>query len=417
MKAKYIKLSLAISLSVFGISLICDIKSLSVEQTRHVKAAESETVSITPTVVPTVAPVQENIKINYKNGQYQLLEKIPKEAIKPEIDEKYEKHMKIHSFGIREEIEVTEPEEKKPAYPIIGISIVKNYVNIREKPLNDSNVLGKLYKDSAAAILNCADEWYYIESGNVKGYVKSQYVDADITDEKLINNYGKINLTVIAKGAAVREKKSVNSERIAALNKDETCSVIDIQGNWLKVNVTEGEIGYVKKQYTELNVNFKDAISIKEEKQQLKRKQIESICTATKITYRKKLSYSKNDIKLLACLVHAEAGGQTYEGKLAVANIVINRILSRKYANTINGVIYQSGQFSVVNNGSLKKLLHNYDNFTSGSYLTSIKAAKAALQGINNMGSRLYFHAYKTAIAKGYQNKKNCVKIDDQLFW
>ena len=129
------------------------------------------------------------------------------------------------------------------------------------------------------------------------------------------------------------------------------------------------------------------------------------------------MDYTQEELKLLACLVHAEAGDQSYEGKLAVANVVLNRVKSRKYANTIEAVIYQPGQFTVARSGSLDKQLDRYENYSTNSQLLTIKAAKAALSGANNIGSRLYFNTYESAVNKGYDQKKNSVKIEDHLFW
>jgi spore germination cell wall hydrolase CwlJ-like protein len=435
MKTKYLKMSIAIVLSIFGISLVCNVRNLYIEQTRHVKAAEYATVySIpTPTVTPTATPLKDSIKITYTGGTYKLSERKSNPThIVPKIDETQIRQIMIHSFGIEGGDNPTEQDPKKvtekpakhmhkvkkPSYPDIGICIAKKVVNIRKNPLESSNVLGKLSRNCAAAVLNRKNGWYYIKSGNVKGFVKTGYINTHVSDRELLDRYGKIYLKVITRGAAVREKKNVNSDRLAALYKNDTCSVIAMQGNWLKVKVANKNLfGYVKKQYANLIVDFKDAISMQEVQDQINRKQIESICTTTNITYRKAMPYNANDLKLLACLVHAEAGGQTYEGKLAVANIVVNRILSSKYSGSMKGVIYQPGQFSVVRNGSLARLLRNFCLFSSGSYLSSMKAAKAALKGMNNMGSRLYFHAYKVAIQKGYQSKPNCVKVDDQLYW
>ena len=100
-------------------------------------------------------------------------------------------------------------------------------------------------------------------------------------------------------------------------------------------------------------------------------------------------------------MVHAEAGNQSYEGKLAVANVVLNRMKSKKYPNTIEAVIYQPGQFSVAKSGSLDKQLKNYENYSSKSQQLTLKATKAALSGENIIGNRLFFHAYIAAVKKG----------------
>ena len=93
-----------------------------------------------------------------------------------------------------------------------------------------------------------------------------------------------------------------------------------------------------------------------------------------------------DDAYLLACIVYCEAGNQSYEGQLAVANIVLNRVKSSMFPNTISEVIYQSGQFGPVYNGSLDRTLAN------GPSSACVQAANDALAGSNNIGNLLFFN-------------------------
>jgi spore germination cell wall hydrolase CwlJ-like protein len=194
--------------------------------------------------------------------------------------------------------------------------------------------------------------------------------------------------------------------------------VLESDDEWVKINIPDDKItGYVMQEYVEMTVKFKKAISREEEAELLQLQAEEKAKEETAIKQQEGVDCTNDELKLLACLVHAEAGTQTYEGKLAVANIVLNRMKSSKYPDTMKAVIYQSGQFSVARSGSLEKQLSNYENYGSWSQKLSIKAAKAALAGSNNIGSRLYFHSYKAAVRKGYHKRDSAVKIDDQLFW
>ena len=64
-----------------------------------------------------------------------------------------------------------------------------------------------------------------------------------------------------------------------------------------------------------------------------------------------KKSYKKSDLRLMASIINCEAGGESYQGKLAVGIVVMNRVSSKAFPNTIRKVIYQRGQFSPVRNG------------------------------------------------------------------
>jgi spore germination cell wall hydrolase CwlJ-like protein len=311
-----------------------------------------------------------------------------------------------------------EPELAEAEYCDIGISIAKSYVNIRESASTDAEVLGKLYKNSAARILEKKSDWYYVESGSVTGYVSSEYIKTGLSDDEIIKNYGIRSIIVKVDGLNVRKEPNTESDRETVIYKNEIYPIVASQDEWVKVKIPDENVtGYINSEYTEVIVDFEDAVSKEEELELLKLKEEEQIKKETQIKHQDDVNYSKSDLKLLACLIHAEAGGQSYEGKLAVANIVLNRVKSDEFPDTIKDVIYSPGQFSVATSGSLAKQLDKYDSYSSNSQLLSIKAARDALEGANNVGNRLYFHSYKSALKEGYDEKSNCVKIDDQLYW
>ena len=88
------------------------------------------------------------------------------------------------------------------------------------------------------------------------------------------------------------------------------------------------------------------------------------------------------DHRLLSKLVYAEARGESYKGQVAVAAVVLNRVSSASFPNTISGVIYQSGAFSCVSNGSI--------NNTPDA--TAIRATRDALNGWDPTGGCLYYY-------------------------
>ena len=102
-----------------------------------------------------------------------------------------------------------------------------------------------------------------------------------------------------------------------------------------------------------------------------------------KVLAKKSRRCTKKNIRLLASIIHCEAGNQPYSGKLAVGIVVMNRVRSSAYPDTVKGVIYQKFQFGPVSSGILKKTLKSYDagNFTSKDQKQCIRAAKEALNG------------------------------------
>jgi spore germination cell wall hydrolase CwlJ-like protein len=98
------------------------------------------------------------------------------------------------------------------------------------------------------------------------------------------------------------------------------------------------------------------------------------------------VSFADGDLKLLANLIYCEAGGEPYEGKLAVGAVVINRVRSAKFPGTVVGVIYQKKQFSPVASGRLDMYLA-IDKANADCY----RAAQEAMAGLTNVGNCLFF--------------------------
>lgn len=96
---------------------------------------------------------------------------------------------------------------------------------------------------------------------------------------------------------------------------------------------------------------------------------------------------SNSDLNLLAHLVYAEARGESYTGQVAVAAVVLNRVKSSSFPNTVAGVIYQSGAFSVVADGQI--------NLTPNQ--TAISAARDALNGWDPSYGAIYYFNPNTA--------------------
>ena len=116
--------------------------------------------------------------------------------------------------------------------------------------------------------------------------------------------------------------------------------------------------------------------------------------------------YVSADHRLLSRLVHAEARGESYKGQVAVAAVVLNRVSSASFPNTVSGVVYQSGAFSSVSNGSI--------NCTPDS--SCIRAALDAINGWDPTGGCLYFYNAKTAEDKWIFSRRVQTVIGNHSF-
>lgn len=98
------------------------------------------------------------------------------------------------------------------------------------------------------------------------------------------------------------------------------------------------------------------------------------------------VTFADGDRKLLANIIYCEAGAEPYEGKLAVASVVMNRVLSSKFPDTVVGVVYQKSQFSPAASGRLELALAA-DKATASCY----QAADEAMKGVTNVGTCVFF--------------------------
>lgn len=110
------------------------------------------------------------------------------------------------------------------------------------------------------------------------------------------------------------------------------------------------------------------------------------------------VSFAEGDRYLLANLIYCEAGGEPYNGQVAVGSVVMNRVLSSVYPNTIVGVIYQSGQFSPVASGRLALALAE-GRATKSCY----DAADEVMSGTTNVGNCVYFRTPVDGITPKYR--------------
>lgn len=117
-------------------------------------------------------------------------------------------------------------------------------------------------------------------------------------------------------------------------------------------------------------------------------------------------SSSSSDVNLLSRLVYGEARGEPYEGQVAVAAVVLNRVKSSSFPNTISGVIYQSGAFNVVSDGQI--------NLTPNS--TAKKAAQDALNGWDPSYGSIYYFNPSTATNKWIWSRPHVITIGKHRF-
>ena len=325
---------------------------------------------------------------------------------------------------------------------------VDNSLNIRQNPSEDAEIAGKLFRGCTAEVVSENEGWYEITSGDVTGWVSKEYTKTGSEAEALLTEINPSVATVTAKTLNLREQASTKSDVVSVLDKDSSFMVLSADEEWVHVRYTTNLDGYVSAEYVTVTEGAGQAVStevLKAYAEMADEKEAERVAaeeaaraaeaakkaaaekkaaeaakktaakkTAAKTTTSTKKtsssgssSVSADNVTLLAAICEYEAG-TNYDGCVAVANVVLNRVRSSKYPGSIKAVIYQKGQFGNVANGGLNKILNR------GPKSTCIKAAKAALAGTNNVGGRLQFRAARTVNPSSY---KNSVVIGGNCFF
>lgn len=154
------------------------------------------------------------------------------------------------------------------------IAVVDGYVNVRSMPDENSEVVGKLYNHSAGTWLDKQGDWYKIESGNVVGFVKGEYVKTGQAAVKLAAEVGQRLATVHTTTLKIREEASADSIVLGLVANEDQLSVIEETDEWIKVNIEEGD-GWVSREYVSLSTWFPKAESKAEEEARLKKEEAE----------------------------------------------------------------------------------------------------------------------------------------------
>ena len=178
-----------------------------------------------------------------------------------------------------EETVESQEETEENEYADLAIAQVSNYVNVRSLPNTDSDIVGKIYNGAVAQVLSVTGEdhdWFQIVSGNVEGYIKAEFFLYGDAAAEVIDQYVTRYAKVIADRLNVREQPSTESKRIGYIDNGERVQLLENQGEWLRVQYTDGKEGYVSSQYVTISEEFVYGKTLEEEaKEQEERKILE----------------------------------------------------------------------------------------------------------------------------------------------
>lgn len=285
---------------------------------------------------------------------------------------------------------------------------VNQYVNIRKEPSQDSEKVGVLYKDCGGDILEQQGDWTKIKSGDVTGWVSDEYLYFGEEAQKEAKEVGILTAYTQTETLRVRKEPSLDSGVLGLLAMGEAVEAVEEQGDWVSISY-EGVTGYVASEYVKVEFDLDTAESVEaikareEAEKEAARAQAAAEREATRKQQKEAVLTSASELNILAALVQCEAGGESYEGQLAVASVVMNRVRSGAYPNTVTDVIYASGQFSPANSTKMSNLA-----LTGNIKASCLQAAQEAINGNCNVGDALHFRR---------AGNKDGIIIGNHVFW
>lgn len=296
---------------------------------------------------------------------------------------------------------------------------VEDVLNVRSEPSEEAEKVGYLYADCGGTILEKRDGWTKLESGSLIGWAKDEYLLFGKEAVEELADVGRLVAHVTGETLRIRKEPSTEAEVYDLAAQGETYEVvnkaqlrysdgIELASEWAAVDY-EGETGYVSSDYIEVNYEFDHGETLEEiaARQQAPERTGESGSGKVQASPGRQNSggipAGTSDATLLAALIQCEAGSESYEGQLAVGAVVVNRVKSSSYPNTISDVIFASGQFTPAGSGKLARVV-------SGGNISSscVQAANEALSGVTNVGSATHFRR-----AGGREG----IVIGNHVFW
>ena len=288
----------------------------------------------------------------------------------------------------------------------IGVIDAKDMLDIHAEANRASVVVGQVMDDGHVAILAKYNGWVQIQAGEIAGWVPAEnLVETEISNEEAV----AANEQVIAErtGATASEdeffaEEEVQQDETAALQAEASKAaqneIEELQAAEEAARIeAEAQAKAAAEEAARLAAEAQakaaeEAARLEAEAQakaaaeEAARIAAEAQQAALAAQAAQTAAISAEELKLLANIIYCEAGSESYVGKVAVGNVIMNRVKSASQPNTITEVVYAKGQFSPVRNGSLQRALSS-DKADAACY----QAAIEALAGAQPVGGKLFF--------------------------
>lgn len=313
------------------------------------------------------------------------------------------------------EPETTEPETEPEPIPsiydgIAVITITEEYLNVRAAGNAEAELVGRMYPGSQGTIIEEADGWYHIVSGNVDGWISGKFVVTGAAAETYLKeNNLDTKITVTTPELNIRAKSNADSECLGQVWGDESYDILGFENGWYLIEFAPGERGWISGKHVSAGADLGIAMTLAEVEAYEYQKALEAKAASVGAVLRGATAATEAEVALLAALCRHEAGPNSYEACLAVANVVINRMRNGYWGTDMRSVIFAPGQFQYVNDGAL-------DKWMADPGANCVAAARDALAGINNIGDYIFFCSLKSASTR-YDTFTTWVQIGGNIFY
>lgn len=177
-----------------------------------------------------------------------------------------------YTRDLREASNAAKLSEEEEGFKSLVIARVNNYVNVRDIPSEDGEIVGKLYDKSVGTFIEEVDGWYKISSGSVEGYVKAEFCVTGDDAVSYAREVGTRIATVTTTTLYVREQPGTDATILGMVPIEDELIVTEELDGWVKVNIEEGD-GYVSTDFVNMSTEFVKAESIEEERARLEKEQ------------------------------------------------------------------------------------------------------------------------------------------------
>lgn len=303
-------------------------------------------------------------------------------------------------------------------YDKLVMANVDEAVNVRDSASEDGKLIGKFFKECGGEIIEKGNGWTKVKTGDITGWIRNDFLlfgdEAASLAEKVVEK------TATCTTDCLRVRKSADPEGtvLDLLAEGDQIGVLGEEGEWTKVEFSDGQEGYVSSEYVTVadSLGTGKSIEVIKAEEEAVRKEKEKAeaaarkaeveagrTTETTKTNTGAVAAEVTDQVLLAALIQAEGGNQPYEGQVSIGTVVMNRLKSGRYGNSISSVIYAKSQFGPAGSGQVAQIA------AAGPKASCLQAAADAISGVSYIGGATHFRN----IRSGYTG----IVIGSHVFW